>query len=73
MLRNERPRLGETGLVGDPRDFRADAPPSQDLFLGEPAAFKGQSYAISGWPSWLIPTYQLKGHRPEIRLLEEER
>jgi len=30
------------------------------------------SYALSGWPTWLIPAYRAGGHRPTVRLLEEE-
>jgi hypothetical protein len=74
MLRNERPRLTEDGASDGPREFRLQAPPSKDLFIGEPAALKGHAYAISGWPSWLIPAYQLKAHKPTIiTLLQDER
>ena len=73
MLRNERPRIGEDGLPNGVAANQADPPAPRDLFIGEPSSLKGHSYAISGWPDWLIPTYQLKGHRPQIRLLEEER
>ncbi len=72
MLRNEKPRAAEEGLTNSNRDPLIELPP-RELFIGEPPSLKGLSYAISGWPTWLIPTYQLKGHRPEIHLLEEER
>jgi hypothetical protein len=73
MLRNERPRLGEDLAAEGPGYYRVTVPETRELFIGEPAAFKGHAYAISGWPNWLIPAYQLKGHRPTVRLLEEER
>lgn len=72
MLRNEKPRMTEDGIPSANRDLRLEVS-ARDLFIGEPPSLNGLSYAISGWPHWLIPTYQLKGHRPEIRLLEEER
>ena len=73
MLRNERPRIGDEVLPTGVGASEAEKPSARDLFLGEPSSLKSHSYAISGWPNWLIPTYQLKGHRPQIRLLEEER
>ncbi len=72
MLRTERPRIAEEGAP-DAGAFRYLSPEPKDLFIGEPSGFRGHAYAISGWPNWLIPTYQLKGHRPQVRLLEEER
>ena len=68
MLRAERPRFGgdleiRRSLPQSPREvLLAIAPPPKTQLLGG-----------SGWPNWLIPTYRSGGHRPAIRLLEEER
>jgi hypothetical protein len=68
MLRSERPRASE-----EPREYRAELPATHEIFLGEPTALRGHAYAISGWPNWLIPTYQLRAPRAETPLLEEQR
>ena len=72
MLRNERPRLTED-VTAESGAYRFSIPESKELFIGEPSALKSHAYAISGWPNWLIPAYQLKAHRPVIRIFDEER
>jgi len=47
--------------------------PSQLLLAVAPPPSPHQPYSISGWPTWLIPAYRAGGHRPSLRLLEEER
>jgi len=67
MLRTERTSLlveGETGAHG--RNA-----PHQVLLAVAPPPQPHHSYALSGWPSWLIPAYRAGGHRPTLRLLEE--
>ncbi len=71
MLRNERPRFSDD--APEAGVYHLIVPESKELFIGEPSTLRGQAYAIGGWPNWLIPAYQLKGHRPAIQLLEEER
>jgi hypothetical protein len=68
MLRGERPRATE-----ETRDYRTEVPTSHEIFIGEPTALRGHAFAISGWPNWLIPTYQLRAARPPTPLLEEQR
>jgi hypothetical protein len=66
MLRAERPRaIGNGGA-----DYDSS---SQELLLAVAPPPKTHPYALSGWPNWLIPAYRSGGHRPEVRLLEEER
>ena len=68
MLRAERPRgSGAYGLGGRP-----EATP-HDLLLAVAPPPRTPSYPLTGWPDWLIPAYQSGGHRPAVRLLEEER
>ena len=68
MLRTERPRtlperaMGASGSQGPREILLAVAPVPQT-----------HSFATSGWPDWLIPAYRSGGHRPLVRLLEEER
>jgi hypothetical protein len=38
-----------------------------------PPPATSRSFALEGWPSWLMPAYRSGGHKPEIRLLEENR
>jgi len=69
MLRYERPRLPPEPQNSDRAQMAA-----RDLLLAvAPPPPMARSFAMEGWPSWLIPTYRSGGHRPEVRLLEEER
>ena len=67
MLRSVR-----IGLRATPTDTMHGRSASRQLLLAvAPPPQPHHSYALSGWPSWLIPAYRAGGHRPEIRLLEE--
>ena len=69
MLRTER-----SGLSVDSSPSPAGRGAARQLLLAvAPPPQPHHSYALSGWPSWLIPAYRAGGHRPSIRLLEEER
>lgn len=69
MLRADRPRvLGDVALRGD-----AVVPASREVLFAVAPPPKTHSYVSSGWPSWLVPAYRSGGHRPLVRLLEEER
>jgi hypothetical protein len=68
MLRTERSAIGFEGQA--PSHGRS-AP--RQLLLAVAPHPHPPAYALSGWPTWLIPAYRAGGHRPEIRLLEEER
>ncbi len=68
MLRAERPRFG----VGYSTSGRSP-PTVRELLLAIAPPPKTHSFVVSGWPTWLIPTYRSGGHRPLVRLLEEER
>jgi len=68
MLRAERPRL-----TPEPPSVERAQMNSRELLLAVAPPPTTQSLAIAGWPSWLIPAYRSGGHRPEVRLLEEER
>ena len=67
MLRAERPRLPNPG--GEPDRAQIS---TRELLLAV-APPPSHSFALSGWPNWLIPQYRSGGHRPVVRLLEEER
>jgi len=68
MLRAERPRVP----AEHPEVERAQVS-SRDLLLAVAPPPQTHSFALTGWPNWLIPAYRSGGHRPEVRLLEEER
>ena len=69
MLRYERPRLPY-----EPQSTERAQVASRELLLAvAPPPATSRSFALEGWPSWLIPTYRSGGHRPEVRLLEEDR
>ncbi len=68
MLRAERPRVPSER----PEIERAQVS-SRDLLLAVAPPPQTHSFALAGWPNWLIPAYRSGGHRPEVRLLEEER
>jgi hypothetical protein len=68
MLRTEQPR------VPIPRAENAGARFGfRDLLLAVAPPPQPHAYPLSMWPSWLVPAYRSGGHRPEVRLLEEER
>lgn len=67
MLRSDRPRFsGELDFGG------ASAPAVRELLLAVAPSPKSRSYPVAVWPDWLIPTYRSGGHRPVVRLLEED-
>ena len=68
MLRAERPRVPSEHAGVE----RAQVS-SRDLLLAVAPPPSARSFPLSDWPNWLIPTYRSGGHRPEVRLLEEER
>jgi len=68
MLRSERTGIG---LDGQTASHERSTP--HQLLLAVAPPLHPPAYALSGWPTWLIPAYRAGGHRPEIRLLEEER
>ena len=67
MLHAERPRVSGNGGGG------FEPATTKELLLAVAPPPKTNAYALSGWPTWLIPAYRSGGHRPEVRLLEEER
>jgi hypothetical protein len=68
MLRAERPRM-PTDRNGPERAQLS----SRQLLLAVAPPPQAHSFALSGWPDWLIPTYRSGGHRLEVRLLEDQR
>ncbi|MGP8077342.1 MAG: hypothetical protein ACLQD8_09155 [Thermoplasmata archaeon] len=67
MLRTER-----SELVTDSGGMSQGHSGARQLLLAvAPPPRPHHAYALSGWPSWLIPAYRAGGHRPSIRLLEE--
>jgi len=68
MLRAERPRV----TIEKPDVERAQVS-SRDLLLAVAPPPQTHSFALTGWPNWLIPAYRSGGHRPEVHLLEEDR
>ena len=67
MLRAERPRMSDETNDRDRAQLNA-----RELLLAVAPPPFSQSSAFAGWPNWLIPQYRSGGHRPEVRLLEEE-
>jgi hypothetical protein len=68
MLRAERPRSSSSfGTEG-----RSESTPHEILLAVAPPP-RTPSYPLSGWPDWLIPAYTSGGHRPSVRLFQEER
>jgi hypothetical protein len=68
MLRAERPRMPNEANEAERAQMN-----SRELLLAVAPPPQTHSFALSGWPNWLIPQYRSGGHRPEVRLLEEER
>lgn len=68
MLRTDRPRFsGEFDFGG------ASALSARELLLAVAPSPKSRPSPVDGWPEWLIPAYRSGGHRPVVRLLQEER
>jgi len=68
MLRAERPRLPP-----EPTHVERAQVSSREMLLAVAPPPTTQALALAGWPNWLIPAYKSGGHRPEVRLLEDER
>jgi len=68
MLRAERPRVPSETPVPDRAQVSA-----RDVLLAVAPPPQAHAFPVMGWPNWLIPAYRSGGHRPEVRLLEEER
>lgn len=68
MLRTERPRMSSETNEPDRAHLN-----SRELLLAVAPPPRTHSFDLSGWPHWLIPTFRSGGHRPQVRLLEEER
>jgi len=68
MLRAERPRLN--GSYGAQSGVQVTA---RDLLLAVAPPPHAHSYALSGWPNWLVPSFRSGAHRPESNLEEAER
>jgi hypothetical protein len=68
MLRAERPRLPP-----EPTKVEGAQMNSREMLLAVAPPPATEALALDGWPNWLIPTYRSGGHRPEVRLLEDER
>jgi hypothetical protein len=43
----------------------------RQLLLAVASPPRPPMYALSGWPTWLIPAYRAGGHRTMVHLLEE--
>jgi len=68
MLRTERARTESS-----PEFSGRLHPTPREVILAIAPLPRTSQYAISGWPEWLVPTYRSGAHRPDVRLLEEER
>ena len=68
MLRSDRPRFS-----GEFEPGGATSPAGREVLLAVAPPPKNLPYPAVGWPEWLIPAYRSGGHRPIVRLLEEER
>lgn len=68
MLRAERPRMS-----GESSDVDRAHMNSRELLLAVAPPPQTHSFALSGWPNWLIPAYRSGGHRPQVESLEDER
>ena len=67
MLDAERPRLPTARPLPDQAIFA-----SRDLLLAVAPPPPAHWIPLSDWPNWLIPAYRSGGHRPLVRLLEED-
>jgi len=69
MLRTERPHISG--------DFQANSGGIQvmtrELLLAVAPPPQAHSYALSGWPTWLVPSFRSGGHRTGPSSSEAER
>lgn len=69
MLRTERPRLeGDYGAPSSGIQVM-----TRELLLAVAPPPHAHSYALSGWPTWLVPSYRSGGHRTGSSSSEAER
>ncbi len=69
MLRTER-----SSVPIDAQDAYGHSGTVRQLLLAvAPPPHPHHSYALSGWPSWLVPTFRAGAHRPPVRAVPEER
>jgi len=68
MLRTERPRLGSEFANSSGVQVTA-----RDLLLAVAPPPHAHSYALSGWPNWLVPSFRSGAHRPGAHPPEAER
>ncbi|HXW67959.1 MAG TPA: hypothetical protein VEL82_08820 [Thermoplasmata archaeon] len=68
MLRTERPRIALTPtLVDQPHTM------ARDLLIAMAPPPRTHVYDLTGWPSWLIPTFRSGAQRLASRSREGER
>jgi hypothetical protein len=67
MLRSERSGLT---MAAAQHNLRGSA--NRQLLLAVAPPPRAPAFALSGWPEWLTPVYRAGGHRPNVRLLEED-
>ena len=68
MLRTERPRVVSASSHGDRPQLSA-----RDLLLAVAPPPRTHTYSLSGWPTWLVPTYRSGAQRTSSRGQEDER
>jgi len=66
MLRSERSGLTMTD------SHRTHGSGARQVLLAVAPAPRTPSFALAGWPQWLIPFYRAGGQRPSVQLLDEE-
>jgi hypothetical protein len=68
MLRTERSQLSlAQSLVDAPHTL------ARDLLIAVAPPPRTHVYDLSGWPTWLAPTYRSGGHRTASHLREYEK
>jgi hypothetical protein len=67
MLRTERSGMTMSG-THRPRDGGG-----RQILLAVAPPPRTPSFALAGWPQWLVPLYHAGGHRPAVQLIDEER
>jgi hypothetical protein len=68
MLRTERSRM-----MFSPNMTDAPHTLARDLLLAVAPPPRTHVYDLSGWPTWLSPTFRSGGHRTASRARESER
>jgi hypothetical protein len=68
MLRTERGRMDYSPTLVDAPHTLA-----RDLLIAVAPPPRTHVYDLSGWPTWLAPTYRSGGHRTTTRLRESEK